>query len=288
MADPLCLEPMQLGGRQFRWGSRTYVMGIVNVTPDSFSGDGLCDCVEAAFDRAQGMVRAGVDILDVGGESTRPGAEPVATDVEIRRTEPVVRAVASLGVPVSIDTRKAAVAEAALEAGAAMVNDVSALMHDPAMATVAARSGAAVCLMHMRGTPATMQDSPEYDDVVGEIAQYLQARVRFAVEAGVRRERILVDPGIGFGKTVEHNLDLLNHVDRIREWCQRPVLIGTSRKRFIGAVLGRPVAERLVGTVASVVAAIARGADIVRVHDVPETVEAARLADAVFRRPRLV
>ena len=285
MAPSTPFAPVEIGHRQFRWGSRTYVMGIINVTPDSLTGDGLVGSIEAARDRAERMVRAGVDILDVGGESTRPGSEPVDPQEERRRTEPVVSALAPLGVPISIDTRRAVVAEAAITAGASLINDVSGLNDDPDMAPLAAETGAAVCLMHMRGTPASMQDAPEYGDVVEEVASMLVERRLWALEAGIAPERIIVDPGIGFGKTVEHNLDLLNQLDWIRERCQAPLLVGTSRKRFIGAVLDRPTEERLMGTAASVAAAIARGADIVRVHDVPEMVDVARLADAVLRRP---
>jgi len=285
MAPSTPFAPVEIGHRQFCWGSRTYVMGIINVTPDSFTGDGLVGSIEAARDRAERMVRAGVDILDVGGESTRPGSEPVDPQEERRRTEPVVSALAPLGVPISIDTRRAVVAEAAITAGASLINDVSGLNDDPDMAPLAAETGAAVCLMHMRGTPASMQDAPEYGDVVEEVASMLVERRLWALEAGIAPERIIVDPGIGFGKTVEHNLDLLNQLDWIRERCQAPLLVGTSRKRFIGAVLDRPTEERLMGTAASVAAAIARGADIVRVHDVPEMVDVARLADAVLRRP---
>jgi len=285
MAPSTPFAPVEIGHRQFRWGSRTYVMGIINVTPDSFTGDGLVGSIEAARDRAERMVRAGVDILDVGGESTRPGSEPVDPQEERRRTEPVVSALAPLGVPISIYTRRAVVAEAAIAAGASLINDVSGLNDDPDMAPLAAETGAAVCLMHMRGTPASMQDAPEYGDVVEEVASMLVERRLWALEAGIAPERIIVDPGIGFGKTVEHNLDLLNQLDWIRERCQAPLLVGTSRKRFIGAVLDRPTEERLMGTAASVAAAIARGADIVRVHDVPEMVDVARLADAVLRRP---
>ncbi len=285
MAPSTPFAPVEIGHRQFCWGSRTYVMGIINVTPDSFTGDGLVGSIEAARDRAERMVRAGVDILDVGGESTRPGSEPVDPQEERRRTEPVVSALAPLGVPISIDTRRAVVAEAAIAAGASLINDVSGLNDDPDMAPLAAETGAAVCLMHMRGTPASMQDAPEYGDVVEEVASMLVERRLWALEAGIAPERIIVDPGIGFGKTVEHNLDLLNQLDWIRERCQAPLLVGTSRKRFIGAVLDRPTEERLMGTAASVAAAIARGADIVRVHDVPEMVDVARLADAVLRRP---
>ena len=285
MAPSTPFAPVEIGHRQFCWGSRTYVMGIINVTPDSFTGDGLVGSIEAARDRAERMVRAGVDILDVGGESTRPGSEPVDPQEERRRTEPVVSALAPLGVPISIDTRRAVVAEAAIAAGASLINDVSGLNDDPDMAPLAAETGAAVCLMHMRGTPASMQDAPEYGDVVEEVASMLVERRLWALEAGIAPEQIIVDPGIGFGKTVEHNLDLLNQLDWIRERCKAPLLVGTSRKRFIGAVLDRPTEERLMGTAASVAAAIARGADIVRVHDVPEMVDVARLADAVLRRP---
>jgi len=284
MTPPLPLTPMKLGDRLFEWGTRTFVMGIINTTPDSFSGDGLAGSVEAAVAQAKRMIREGADILDVGGESTRPGAEPVSEDEELRRTAPVVAAVSRLGVPVSIDTRRAAVADAALSAGGSLINDVTALSDAPQMVAIASKHGAAVCLMHMRGEPRTMQEAPEYADVAREVSDYLRKRAAALADAGIPRERMLVDPGIGFGKTLDHNLDLLNCLDVIRERCKLPVLVGPSRKSFIGRILDLPVEQRIFGTAAAVAVAVARGADVVRVHDVAEIAQTARLADAIVRR----
>jgi dihydropteroate synthase len=275
---------MQLGDHVLEWGTRTFVMGIINTTPDSFSGDGLAGSVEAAVAQAERMIREGADILDVGGESTRPGAEPVPEDEELRRTAPVVAAMSRLGVPVSIDTRRAAVADAALSAGASLINDVTALSEEPDMVSVALRHEAGICLMHMRGEPRTMQDAPEYDDVVRGVADYLRQRAEVLADAGIPYQRMLVDPGIGFGKTLDHNLDLMNNLDVIRERCKLPVLVGPSRKSFIGRVLDLPVEQRIFGTAAAVAVAVARGADVVRVHDVAEIAQTARLADAIVRR----
>ncbi len=277
--------PLELESATFTWGEKTHLMGIINATPDSFSGDGLGADVAAAVERARRMVDAGADILDVGGESTRPGAEPTPEAEELARAIPVVEALVSLGVPVSIDTRKPAVAKAAVEAGAEIVNDTTALA-DQRMLELVGDAGVAVCLMHMRGTPETMQRNPEYGDVVGEVAEFLNRRVAAAIGAGVARDRILVDPGIGFGKTREHNLDLMNQLDLLRGMCGCPVLVGPSRKAFIGTTLDRPVDERLWGTAATVALAVARGADVVRVHDVEELAEVRTMADAIARRPR--
>lgn len=278
--------PTAIGDRVFHWGSRTHMMGIVNMTPDSFSGDGLGGATEAAIELGRKMVEAGADILDVGGESTRPGASPIGPEEQIRRVVPAIGALSGLGVPTSVDTRSAAVARAALQAGATMVNDISALTHDPAMADVVAEHGAVVCLMHMQGTPETMQTAPSYRDVVAEVSDYLSARAEYAVSAGIRRDRIVVDPGIGFGKSVEHNLDLMNQLDLVRAHCGFPLLVGPSRKSFIGKTLSVDVEHREWGTAAAVALAVVRGADVVRVHDVREMVQVARMADAMARRPR--
>ena len=250
-------------------------MGILNVTPDSFSDGGALAGVPAAVGRAAAMA-ADADILDIGGESTRPGAQPVPQAEEIARTAPVIRAIRAAGIaaPISIDTRNAATARAALAAGADMVNDVSALTHDPAMADVVAEAGVPVCLMHAQGDPRTMQDAPHYTDVVAEVLDYLSGRVEAALAAGIARDRIVIDPGIGFGKTLDHNLTLLRALGAFHA-LGLPVLLGASRKRFIGTITGvdRP-ADRLAGSLAIALHAAAAGVQVVRVHDVNETRQA--------------
>jgi dihydropteroate synthase len=255
-------------------------MGVVNVTPDSFSDGGVHLRPEAAIVEAFAMLDAGAAIVDVGGESTRPGAAPVPADEELRRVEPVLEALA--GQPVSIDTSKAAVARRALELGVELVNDVTALRGDPELAGVLADSDAYLCLMHMQGEPRTMQDAPAYDDVVSAVKAFLEERLAFAVAAGIREERVCVDPGIGFGKTVAHNVELVRRLGELRE-LGRPVLVGLSRKSTLGRIVGDPGAT--VGTTAAslgaAVAAYERGATILRAHDVREHVEALRVAEAV-------
>jgi dihydropteroate synthase len=253
------------------------LMGILNVTPDSFSDGGRFLDPRAAVARAHELVREGADIVDIGGESTRPGAEPVDAEEELRRVIPVVERLSAdgLAAQISIDTSKAGVAQAALDAGASLVNDVSALRADPEMATVVAQSGASCCLMHMLGEPRTMQQDPRYGDVVAEVKEFLGRRLEFAVREGIARERIMVDPGIGFGKTESHNLELLRRLEELSE-LGAPIVIGTSRKGFLGRVMARAagqaeppsVTERLPGTVASNVLAYERGASVFRVHDV--------------------
>jgi len=265
-------------------GEKTLIMGIVNVTPDSFSGDGLGANAAAAIAQGLRMVAEGADMLDIGGESTRPGAEPVSLEEELARVLPVVQALAEqTGALVSIDTYKAAVARQALAKGAHLVNDISGLHFDPDLARVAARAGAGLVVMHIQGTPRNMQDKPRYDDVIGEISDYLAEGIALAEGAGVGRDCIIVDPGFGFGKTVEHNLELLRRLGEFRALgC--PVMIGTSRKRTLGALLGdAPPDQRLEGTAATVALAIAAGADIVRLHDVKEMAKVARVADALVR-----
>jgi dihydropteroate synthase len=256
------------------------VMGIVNVTPDSFSDGGLFLEAEAAIEHGRGLAREGAAILDVGGESTRPGAAPVPAEEELRRVLPVVEALAAAGERVSIDTTKLGVASAALGAGATIVNDVSAFRFDPALAGLVAERGADCCLMHMLGEPRTMQEAPRYDDVVGEVKAFLEERLAFAVAEGVAEERVWLDPGIGFGKTVEHNLELLRRLDEIAA-IGRPVVIGTSRKTFLGTLAGgRGEHERLPGTIATNVIALERGASVFRVHDVAPVADALRVAAA--------
>ena len=278
-------DPTTLGGRTFRWGERTFVMGVVNVTPDSFSDGGRHLERDIAVRHALDLAAAGANLVDVGGESTRPGAGEISVQVELDRVLPVIEALrAASDVPLSIDTRKAEVARAALRAGAVLVNDVSGLGHDPALAGVVAEAGAALALMHIQGTPETMQVDPRYDDVVAEVIAFLARRIDRAVAAGVSRERIWVDPGIGFGKTVGHNLFLLRHLSELRV-LGAPVLVGTSRKRFLGALTGRKAPDqRLPGTLGSVAAVAAlHGADVVRVHDVAEVKDALVVTDAIAR-----
>jgi dihydropteroate synthase len=259
------------------------VMGVVNVTPDSFSDGGLWLDPTAAVAHARAMVDAGAAIIDVGGESTRPGAAPVTLEDELRRVIPVVEVLAAtLPVPVSIDTSKPEVMRAALAAGAGMVNDVAALAAPGALAAVAA-SGAAVCLMHMRGEPRTMQSDPVYGDVVAEVAAFLAARADACRQAGVPRDRIAVDPGFGFGKRLEHNLDLLAGLEALVA-LGYPVLVGLSRKSMIGQLTGRPPGDRLHGSVALAALAVQAGASIVRAHDVAPTVDAVKIAAAVAAR----
>jgi dihydropteroate synthase len=255
-------------------------MGVVNVTPDSFSDAGLYLEADAAARHGMALAEDGAAILDVGGESTRPGAEPVPEQEELRRVLPVVERLATLEQRVSVDTTKAAVARAALDAGATVVNDISAFRFEPAMAGLVAERGAHCVLMHMLGEPRTMQQDPRYDDVVSEVKAFLEERFAFAVDQGVPEERVWLDPGIGFGKTVEHNLELLRRLDEIVA-IGRPVVVGTSRKSFLGKLAGgRPEGERLPGTIATNVLALERGASIFRVHDVGPVMDALKVAAA--------
>lgn len=276
--------------RVLRFDGRPLIMGILNVTPDSFSDGGLCASAEQAIARGLAMARDGADIVDVGGESTRPGAAPVPADEEIRRIAPVVGGLARAlraeaagreAPPplISIDTRKAVVAEAALASGASVINDVTALTGDPAMADLARRHGAGVVLMHMRGDPATMQKNPRYTDVVGEVADYLAERIRALCAAGVDPAALAVDPGIGFGKTPDHNVALFAKLERLRS-LGRPIVVGLSRKSFLGTLTGRDVNERLAGSLAAMTLAAAGGAHVLRVHDVRASVDAARVVAA--------
>ena len=258
-------------------------MGVLNITPDSFSDGGMLSTPEAAESHARDCVRDGADLLDVGGESSRPGASPVSPDVEQARVIPVIDRVVPLGVPISIDTYHASTARAALAHGATMVNDISALRGDSAMAGVVAKAGCAVVLMHMSGTPRTMQDNPRYDDVVDSVCAFFEERMAFAVKQGVAEEAIWLDPGFGFGKTPAHNLALLRRLGELKRF-GRPVLIGTSNKSMIGAVLNVPVHERMEGTAATVAIGIANGADAVRVHDVKRMARVARMSDAILGR----
>lgn len=263
---------------------RVHVMGILNVTPDSFSDGGYFFDRDTAIKHAVQMAADGADIIDVGGESTRPGAEPVPADEEIARVAPVIEAlVKEVDVPISIDTTKARVAQAALDRGAEIVNDVSALRFDPTLADAVASSGAGLILMHMLGEPRTMQSSPRYDDVVADVGAALSRWAKKAEQSGIGRDQIALDPGIGFGKTQEHNLSLLKHLGRLQPSHDDPLpmVVGPSRKSFIGLTLDLPVQERLEGTAAVVAWLAANGAQVVRVHDVKEMVRVVRMVEAI-------
>jgi dihydropteroate synthase len=259
----------------------TKIMGVVNVTPDSFSDGGLYLDPEAAVAHGRELVEAGAEILDIGGESTRPGAAPVSAEEELRRVVPVVRGLREADARISVDTSKAAVAAAALEAGAEIVNDVTALRGDPEMAPLCAERGAGIVLMHMTGDPRTMQDDPRYEDVVAEVKAFLAQRLEAAVGAGIAEERIWLDPGIGFGKTGAHNMELLRRLSELRD-LDRPLVVGTSRKSFLGRFDGAPADGRLGGTIASSVLAAGEGAEVLRVHDVAEVRQALTVAAAVL------
>ena len=257
------------------------LMGVVNVTPDSFSDGGLYFDAEAAIAHGVELARAGAAILDVGGESTRPGAEEVGVEEELRRVVPVIEGLAGGRAEISVDTSKSAVAAAALDAGAAIVNDVTALRGDPGMAPLCAERGATVVLMHMAGNPRTMQDDPTYADLVGEVKAFLAERLEFARAAGIDERRVWLDPGIGFGKTAAHNLELLARLGEFGD-LGRQLVVGTSRKSFIGQLDGSAASERLGGTIASSVLAAVEGADVLRVHDVAEVGQALAVASAIL------
>ena len=258
------------------------VMGVVNVTPDSFSDGGRYLRHADAITHGRELVDQGAGILDVGGESTRPGAEPVGAAEELRRVVPVLEGLASAGARLSVDTTKAAVARAALEAGAGIVNDVSALRFDPELAGVVAGAGCDVCLMHMLGEPRTMQEAPRYDDVVDDVKAFLEERLAFAVGAGIAEDRVWLDPGLGFGKTAAHNLELLRRLGELVA-LGRPLVVGTSRKSFLGRLTGREIGDRVAGTIATNVLALERGAAIFRVHDVAAVHDALVVAAATLR-----
>ena len=289
-------QSLQIESQILQWGTRTYVMGILNVTPDSFSGDGLMshgDRIEQALRQAEHFLKHGADILDIGGESTRPGSRPVTADEELERVIPVIRAIHK-DFPealLSMDTYKARVAEAGFQAGAHLLNDVWALRADPGLASVAAAFHAPVILMHNRSNPASVEVraqlgnayiGSEYQDLVEEVKRELLSSVELAVKAGVEETHIVLDPGIGFGKTREQNLELINRLDEVRA-LGYPVLLGPSRKSFIGFTLDLPADQRIEGTAATVAVGIARGADIIRVHDVKEMARVAKMTDAIVR-----
>ncbi|MHB1461251.1 MAG: dihydropteroate synthase [Armatimonadota bacterium] len=262
---------------------RTLVMGIMNVTPDSFSDGGRFLRHDNAVHRGLELIQQGVDLIDVGGESTRPGSLPIMEEAEIKRVLPVVKTLVTKA-PVSIDTTKAAVAAMVLEAGAFLVNDVSGLTADPDMPRVIAEHDAHCCIMHAKGEPRTMQINPHYDDLIGEICDFLERQIEVALKAGVKQHKIWIDPGIGFGKTVEHNLQIIRELDQFKRFGM-PILLGASRKSFIGAVLnGAPPLERVDGTIAACIIGMMNGANVLRVHDVERVVPAVRVAEAIMGR----
>jgi dihydropteroate synthase len=278
---------LTIRGKSFEWGSRTYIMGVLNVTPDSFSDGGRFATVNAAVDRAVQMVISGVDIIDIGGESTKPGAAPVDEATELARVIPVIKGIRqhpdTQHIPISIDTTKASVARSAIQAGADIVNDVSGGQFDAEMFETVAQLGVPYIMMHMRGTPATMQQMTDYDDIVGEILAFFETQIDRAVNAGIDRAKMMIDPGIGFAKQYQQSIELIRHLDRF-EILDLPLLVGVSRKSFIGKILNQPDPEgRLWGTAAACCASIARGADILRVHDVAEMLDVIRVADVMFR-----
>ena len=268
---------MAEGGR----AAEVRIMGVVNVTPDSFSDGGLFLEPDRAIAHGRVLLAEGADTLDIGGESTRPGAAPVEVEEELARVEPVIAGLRDDGAPISIDTSKVAVAAAAVDAGAAIVNDITAFRTDEGMADFCAERGVEVVLMHMQGDPRTMQEDPTYEDVVDDVKAFLAERIEFAVGVGVAEERISIDPGIGFGKTLDHNLELLARLGELLD-LGRPIVVGTSRKSFIGKIDGSPVDERQGGSIASSAIAAANGASVVRVHEVAMTAEALRMVAAVL------
>ncbi len=276
-------KPLRIKNKTFEFGLRTYIMGVLNVTPDSFSDGAKFLDADSAVEYARRMLADGADIIDVGGESTRPGSEPVPADEEKKRVLPVIERLAKeTDAVISVDTTKAKVAEAALSAGASMVNDISGLHFDSALPKVIADRGVPVCIMHIRGTPKNMQVNPVYNDLMGEIIDHLSKGLEIAQKAGILHEKIMVDPGIGFGKTLEHNLEILRRLKELKVLgC--PILVGTSRKSVIGQVLGLPVEDRLDGTAATVAISIANGVDMIRVHDVKQMARVAKMSDAVIR-----
>jgi dihydropteroate synthase len=270
--------------RCFEWGQRTYLMGVLNVTPDSFSDGGEFNTTTAALAQAQAMVASGVDIIDVGGQSTRPGAEEITLAEELERVVPVIQTLRQeISVPISVDTTRADVAKAAVEAGADVVNDISGGTFDPKMLATVARLGIPIILMHIRGNPQTMQQFTEYEDVIAEILSFLTKQITAAIAAGIDQSKIIIDPGIGFAKNYEQNLEIFRRLPQLRQ-LNCPILVGASRKSFIGRILNQPDPKaRVWGTAAACCAAIFNGADLLRVHDVQEMRDVSLVADAIFR-----
>jgi dihydropteroate synthase len=286
------MKSLAIRGKNFDWGTRTYVMGVLNVTPDSFSDGGEFQTVSAAMIRAVEMVGAGVDIIDIGGESTKPGAIPVDAATELGRVLPVIAAIRQHSVigeiPISIDTTKSIVAEAAIGAGADIINDVSGGEFDSQMFGTVAQLGVPYVMMHMRGTPATMQQMTDYQDIVTEIIAFFETQIDRATKCGIDRSQIIIDPGIGFAKTYQQSIQLIRQLDKFQV-LELPLLVGVSRKSFIGKVLNQPDPhQRLWGTAAACCASIANGADLLRVHDVAEMVDVSRVADVMWRKSELI
>ncbi|MBM4128761.1 MAG: dihydropteroate synthase [Nitrospira sp.] len=277
---------MKLIWRDFSldFSKKTYIMGILNVTPDSFSDGGLYFDRTKAIKRAFQIIEEGADMIDIGGESTRPGSEPITIDEELRRTIPVIEVLAgNIKIPISIDTYKSEVAKKALDAGASMVNDISGLRFDPLMADVVSMYGVPVVVMHIKGTPRDMQQNPVYEALIPEIMDYLRTSIHIAEQSGIPGDRIIVDPGIGFGKTFDHNLEIINNLQEFT-LLEKPILIGPSRKAFIGKILGDvPAQERIEGTIAAVAICVMKGANIVRVHDIREIAKVVKVVDAIKR-----
>jgi len=277
-------KAIKIGKRMFGFGKRTYIMGVLNITPDSFSDGGKHLKLEQAVEQAKRLWEEGADIIDVGGESTRPGARPISVQEEKKRVLPVIeRLTRDNKYLISIDTTKAEVAEAALSSGAQMVNDISGLHFDPRLAKIVAKFKVPLCIMHIKGKPRKMQENPVYSDLMSEIINYLAEGLEIAKKNGILPEKIMIDPGIGFGKTLDHNLEILRHLQTLKG-LGRPIMIGTSRKSFIGKTLGLPVEERGAGTAASVAIAIMNGADFIRVHDVRQMARVAKMTDAIIRK----
>jgi dihydropteroate synthase len=278
---------MQIRNQNFLWGSKTYVMGILNVTPDSFSDGGLFNSLEGAIAQATKMVAVGATIIDIGGQSSRPGAVEISVDEELHRVLPVIKALREKSdfntIPISIDTTRATVAEQAIALGADLVNDISGGTFEQEMLRIVSDLNVPIVLMHMRGKPQNMQSLTDYTDVVAEVYQFLETQINRAIAAGIRRDQIIIDPGIGFAKNYEQNIEIIRNLT-VFKTLNCPILMGVSRKSFIGHILNQPdPQQRLHGTVAACVSAIALGADIVRVHDVAEIVEACKVADAIWR-----
>lgn len=278
------LNPLLIRDSSFNWGEKTYLMGILNVTPDSFSDGGEFDNLESALLQAQQMIEQGADLIDIGGQSTRPGAAQISWKEELERVIPIIKALRQeSSIPISIDTTRAKVASAAITAGADLVNDISGATFDSQMLSVVARLEVPIILMHIRGTPETMQKMTDYQDLVGEIARFFQSRIEAAIATGISPDRLIIDPGIGFAKNYQQNIELLKRSNEFR-YLDVPILIGTSRKSFIGRILDRDnPQERVWGTAATCCAAIAAGADLLRVHDVAQMYDVCRVADAIWR-----
>jgi dihydropteroate synthase len=279
---------LTIRNQSFEWGKRTYLMGVLNVTPDSFSDGGDFNTIESALAQAENMVKSGVDIIDIGGQSTRPGAAEISSSEELDRVIPVVQILRQkadifASVPISVDTTRAQVAQAAVEAGADIVNDISGATFDSEMLSTVAQLQVPIILMHIRGTPQTMQKLTDYGDLIGEIGDFLESRIAAAVAAGIDKSQIIIDPGIGFAKTYSQNLEILRQLTKFRG-LDCPILVGVSRKSFIGQILNQPEAkQRIWGTAAACTSAIANSADILRIHDVREMHDVCLVADAIFR-----